>query len=114
MIDLNKVRKLAPQDPLSFGVSTATPILSSADRAGMMVGVSQFMVGELDVQMSYDEVLYIVEGELQIDSAGESHKLRAGDFIWLPAGSAITYRATAPCHLLYAIPQQPREAQQGA
>jgi ethanolamine utilization protein EutQ (cupin superfamily) len=99
-----KIQKLPRQAGLPFGVTTAYPILSRDFEAGMRIGISESAPGALDLDLTYDEAIYMLEGEMDIESEGETHPLKPGDFLWMPRGRQIVYRMKTTCKYLYAIP----------
>lgn len=101
---LTAIRKLERQPGLDFGAATAFPILSADLKAGMRIGISEFVAGSVDLYLPYDEAIYMLEGEIEIDGDGETHALKPREFLWMPKGRKIVYRAKAPCRFLYAIP----------
>lgn len=50
----------------------------------------------------YDEMLFVIEGELRLHTAGEIHELHVYDSIWLPAGTELVYEAEDAL-IVYAI-----------
>ena len=48
-----------------------------------------------DWTLSYDEVLFVQSGELEIVSEGTSVKAAAGEAILIPNGATVTYRGRA-------------------
>lgn len=48
-----------------------------------------------DWTLSYDEVLFVQSGELEIVSDGASVKARSGEAILIPNGATVTYRGKA-------------------
>ena len=48
-----------------------------------------------DWTLSYDEVLFVQSGELEIVTGGESIKAGAGEAILIPNGAKVTYRGRA-------------------
>lgn len=104
MTDLSVVRTLPLQEALVFGPAKAFRIITADDNAGIRVGVTEFAVGEYEMDLTYSEGLYILEGEISLEADGKAHSLKAGDFLWMPANRKITYRAKQACKFLYVIP----------
>jgi ethanolamine utilization protein EutQ len=48
-----------------------------------------------DWTLRYDEVFYVIEGELVIESGQETVRGGPGEVILIPAGTTVTYRAGA-------------------
>lgn len=105
MRDLSFVQKLSLQDGLVYGPAKAFPILKVEDGVGLRIGISEFAVGEHKMDLTYAEVLYILEGEIFLEADGNSHLLKVGDFFWMPAHRKIAYRAEQACKFLYVIPE---------
>jgi ethanolamine utilization protein EutQ len=54
--------------------------------------------------VTYDEVLFIHEGEMVITTGGERWTCRPGDIVWLPNGTTLEYDATkGRCAYFYAL-----------
>jgi ethanolamine utilization protein EutQ len=98
------IQKLRPQTGVDVGGATVFRILTEDHGAGMRIGVAEFQPGSVDLDLTYDEAVYVLEGELQIESEGAAHALIPGDLLWMPRGRQIVYRAQAPCRILFAIP----------
>ena len=101
---MSKIEKLAPKAAIEMGVSSVRPFLGRSDGAGMLAGISTFQPGSVDLDLTYDEGVFMLEGEIEIDSDGETHHVGPGEFLWMPRGRKIVYRAATPCRLLYVIP----------
>ncbi|MFT3722925.1 MAG: cupin domain-containing protein [Hyphomonadaceae bacterium] len=99
------MQKLPLQPGMVFGPATAFPALKADDGAAIRMGVTEFAVGEYEMDLTYDEGLYILEGEISLEADGETHQLKVGDFLWMPANRRIVYRAKQRCKFLYVIPQ---------
>jgi ethanolamine utilization protein EutQ len=71
-------------------------VITSPATTGLGGGFSRF-TGEAvlaDWTLRYDEVFYVIEGELVIESAGqEPVRGRPGQVILIPAGTTVTYRS---------------------
>jgi len=91
---------------IDFGASVAYPLIPAELNAGLRMGVAEFDRGSVEVDLTYDEAIYVLEGEIEIDGDGETHRLRPGECLWMPAGRKIVYRAPASCKFLYAIPSR--------
>lgn len=104
MVDLSKMQTLPFQKGIESGVSTAFPLLALADQAGVRCGVSHLQPGTLDMDLTYDEVLYLLEGQVTLESEGESFPLAVGEALWMPANRHIRYSISAPSKMLYVIP----------
>lgn len=53
--------------------------------------------------LRYDEVLYVVRGELEVEAAGTGTVARAGEAILIARGTTVTYRAKPDTLVFYAL-----------
>lgn len=70
-------------------------VLTSAATTGLGGGFSRF-TGEAVLAgwtLRYDEVFYVIEGELSIESGGQTVRGGPGEVILIPAGTTVTYRS---------------------
>lgn len=104
MAELTGIQKLPRQAGLTFGPSVAYPVLRREQDVGVAVGISEFQPGEVELDLTYDEGVFVLEGELEIVSEGATHRASVGEFLWLPRGRKLIYRARASCRFLYVIP----------
>ena len=51
----------------------------------------------------YDEVLFIIDGELHLRVGVKTFVAKAGDVIWIPAGTAVVYEAKVHTPFFYAV-----------
>lgn len=59
----------------------------------MSCGVHEILAGEITVESApVDDVLYILEGEMEITAGGVTETYRAGDFAYLYAGERQVFR----------------------
>lgn len=100
----NRVQKLPRLPGLPFGISTAYPLLPEHLSKTLKFGISEFVPGVVETDLTYDEALYMLEGQVEIEADGETHVLTAGEAIWMPRGRRLAYRASQPCRLLWIIP----------
>jgi ethanolamine utilization protein EutQ len=72
-------------------------VLTSAGTTMLGGGFSRF-VGEAELAdwtLQYDEVFYVLEGELAIESGGSVTRAGAGEILLIARGTTVTYRANA-------------------
>lgn len=54
--------------------------------------------------VTYDEVLFVHEGEMTIATEGEQWRCKPGDIVWLPKGTTLSYDASiGRCAYFYAL-----------
>lgn len=104
MSKISKIEKLPRQPGKATGVANAFAFLTADHEAGMRAGISEIAPGAVDFELPFDEGIFVVEGELEIDGDGATHVIAAGEFLWMPGGRRIVYRAKTPTRFLYMIP----------
>jgi len=67
----------------------------------MAAGVMSLRQGSFDWTLDYDEVEYVIEGELQITTEQQRVVGRPGDVIAIPKGSRITFGTPSWTRFLY-------------
>lgn len=68
--------------------SNLAEIFPSTGQTRMSCGIHELFSSETVVEKApVDDVLYILEGEIEIESDGVSEKYQAGDFAYLHAGA---------------------------
>ena len=76
-------------------------VLSASHGMPMAAGVMSLRQGSFPWQMDYDEVEYVMEGELHITTADDEAVGRPGDLIAVPKGSSITFGTPSWARFLY-------------
>ncbi len=80
------------------------------------IGAGLEVLDKVSIQwtVTYDEVLFIHEGRLAIETGGERFDCGPGDIVWLPDGTTLTYDAsTGRCAYFYALYPVDWAARQG-
>jgi ethanolamine utilization protein EutQ (cupin superfamily) len=89
--------ELLPGGPLALRPSGLLGrALVAADPAGwtgVVLTEWQLTAQEWSDTHPFDELNYVLDGELEVECDGESVLARAGDLVRVPAGSTGTYRA---------------------
>ena len=79
---------LEPVQDGPWAGSNLAEIFSTAGQTRMSCGVHELLASETVVEKApVDDVLYILEGEIEIESDGVLERFRAGDFAYLHAGA---------------------------
>jgi ethanolamine utilization protein EutQ (cupin superfamily) len=61
--------------------------------AGFVTGIAELARIEIaDYRFAFDDFLYVVEGGVEIEQAGETESLRPGDALHIPCGAVVTIR----------------------
>jgi ethanolamine utilization protein EutQ len=72
-----------------------------SDRLGAGIGVFEDCAMEWTV--TYDEVLFIREGQFRLETDAGTHHAGPGDTLWIPEGTRIVYAADAPVTFFYTV-----------
>jgi len=94
MKDIISIKKISKEsivmNKIPDGIWTGSNIAEVLPATGdtkMSCGIHELFASETVVEKSpVDDVLYVLEGELEIDSDGTVEKYKAGDFAYLRAG----------------------------
>lgn len=76
-------------------------VITAADGMPMSAGVMSLRQGSFPWTLDYDEVEYVLEGELHITTAEQVAVGRPGDVIAVPKGSSITFGTPSWAKFLY-------------
>ncbi len=76
-------------------------VITSADGMPMSAGVMSLREGSFPWTLDYDEVEYVLEGELHITTGDQVAVGRPGDVIAVPKGSSITFGTPSWAKFLY-------------
>lgn len=79
----------------------ARDVVTAADGMAMAAGVLSLREGSFPWTLQYDEVQYVLEGELHITRGGDLVVGRPGDIIAVPKGSSITFGTPSWARFLY-------------
>lgn len=104
--------KLVPAVTPSGTTAIARAINASNSRH-MGGGIEYLENVTIDWTVSYDEILFIVEGPLTIAFDDASHSCEAGDIVFLPEGTHLRYIAEGRAAYFYALYPVDWAARQG-
>lgn len=105
-----RVKKLTSQDPKAWSQVGDQQIFvndmideGTDPDAKMTVGYSRIgKGGTLSISFPYDEVLILTKGRFTVRTeSGETVTVKAGQVIYLPAGSSNTHRADEDTEMVY-------------
>ncbi len=74
-------------------MAEVSEICGSADGSELGCGWGRMTNAYIPWTTSYDEVLTVFEGCLDLHANGEMYRLNVKDSIWLPAGTELIYEA---------------------
>jgi ethanolamine utilization protein EutQ len=89
-----------PGPPASMDVRT-TDVVTAADGLPIGAGVMSLREGSFPWTLDYDEVEYVLEGELHLTCGDQMVVGRPGDVIAVPKGSSITFGTPSWARFLY-------------
>lgn len=101
------VRLLTHDLPTVWYQAEAKPIfladvLEEGGPSPMSAGFARYGAGAAnDWTVHYDEVLIVTSGVFSVVVAGRATTARAGELLFLPKGTTLTYRAEEPTELVY-------------
>ena len=76
-------------------------VITSGDGAPMAAGYMALDQGEFPWTLQYDEIDVVLEGELVITRGGEQVCGEAGDVLYIPKGSSITFGTPSHVRFVY-------------
>ncbi|MCL3859792.1 cupin domain-containing protein [Actinotalea sp. K2] len=79
----------------------AVDVITAADGAPMAAGFLTLTRGCFPWTLTYDEVQYVIEGELHIGTHDGTVVGRPGDVLYVPKGTAITFGTPSWARFLY-------------
>ncbi len=77
-------------------------VCGADDGTKLGAGFVRLTGAEIPWTIKYDEVIHVLEGSFTVRTNSEELTAEAGDCIWLPAGTELTYVSDS-CLLFYAI-----------
>jgi len=72
-----------------------------SERLGAGIGV--FRDCSMEWTVTYDEVLFILEGQFRLKTKGGIFGAGPGDTLWIPEGTWLVYEADEPVTFFYAV-----------
>jgi ethanolamine utilization protein EutQ (cupin superfamily) len=69
----------------------------------MGAGIETLERVSIEWTVTYDEILFIKEGEVFINSEGKRRRCVVGDIVWLPNGVSLVYEVPDKCTYFYAL-----------
>jgi len=77
------------------------PIVTPRESRTFGAGFARFERTRFDWRLTYDESIHVLDGALEVVHAGATVRASAGQVLFLPAGSDVTYVVPEACHLFY-------------
>ena len=66
-------------------------------------GIGVFENCNIPWTVTYDEIIYGIDGVLEIHTEEGIHEVGPGDIMWLPAGTELAYVAGEPARFFFAV-----------
>lgn len=86
------------------GNTTIARLINRSNSDHIGAGIEVLENVSISWTVTYDEVLFIHEGEMTIETNGERWTCRPGDIVWLPNGTTLTYDSSSGrCAYFYAL-----------
>ena len=79
------------------------PTVDSSISTTLAAGVCIFEDCSMDYTMAYDDVLYVLEGELVFRAEDYEVRCGPGDTLWVPDTITGTFEAKGRCKAFYAV-----------
>lgn len=91
----------APDTPITLDDVQLRPMILETEDTPFGFGIVEFGKGSVPFELTYDEILYCLDGSLTIVSEGEDILLVAGEALWMGANRTIVYEVPEAARLLY-------------
>lgn len=95
------------------GATTIARVIDASISREMGAGIECLEKATIDWTVTYDEVLFILEGPLTVEFDGVAHECNTGDIVWLPNGTRLKYIAKGRAAYFYAVHPVDWAARQG-
>jgi ethanolamine utilization protein EutQ len=88
--------------PGQDGIVTV-PVVNHGYSAAMGAGIGVFRECRIEWTVTYDEVLFIKDGNFTLRVGDKVYRAGPGDMLWIPKDTALVYEADAPVTFFYAV-----------
>ncbi|MEP7240314.1 MAG: cupin domain-containing protein [Devosia sp.] len=95
------------------GTTSISRVITGAFSENMGGGIEYLENTTIDWTVTYDEILFIFEGQLTVEFESGSHVCEAGDIVWLPKGTHLKYIAREKAGYFYVLYPVDWAARQG-
>jgi ethanolamine utilization protein EutQ len=95
------------------GTTSIARVINASNSRHMGGGIEYLENVTIDWTVTYDEILFIVEGPLTIAFDDREHRCEAGDIVFLPEGTHLRYIAEGRAAYFYAVYPVDWAARQG-
>ena len=95
------------------GTTSIARVVDSALSRHMGGGIEYLDTVTIDWTVTYDEILFVLEGPLIVELDDGRHECNTGDIVWLPEGTHLKYIAPGRAAYFYAVHPVDWAARQG-
>ena len=95
------------------GTTSIARVVNASNSRHMGGGIEVLEDVTIDWTVTYDEILFVIEGPLTVAFDDGEHRCDAGDIVWLPAGTRLRYIAKTRAAYFYALYPVDWAARQG-
>ena len=78
------------------------PTVTPRESRTFGAGFGRFERARFDWRLTYDECVHVLEGEMEVIHDGTTVRATAGQVVFIPAGSDVTYVFPGTCTIFYA------------
>ncbi|MGF1612154.1 MAG: AraC family ligand binding domain-containing protein [Kiloniellales bacterium] len=97
----------------STGTTLIARVVDSSISRHIGGGIEYLENATIDWTVTYDEILFVLEGPLTIELDDGRHTCESGDVVWLPNGTHLKYIAEGRAAYFYALHPVDWAARQG-
>jgi len=84
------------------GLAEVQTLLDGERSQSIGAGLSRFRDCGFEWRLSYDEVVYVLDGEIAIECGGDVIRGATGDVLLVPRGNTVTYSVDGECTVFFA------------
>jgi ethanolamine utilization protein EutQ len=85
------------------GGANVVAAINGAVSQGLGGGIGVFENCSIPWTVTYDEILFGIEGTMRVIVGDEIHELGPGDILWLPEGTELIYEADEKSKFFFAV-----------
>lgn len=78
-------------------------LVNTAFSTRLGAGIGVFEQCEMEWTVTYDEVLFILDGDFRLKTTEGTFHAGPGDTLWIPQGTWLVYTAAVPVTFFYAV-----------
>ncbi len=98
-----KLFRKADQDFTPENGAAVLGLVNSSYSDALGAGIGTFEDCSIEWTVSYDEVLFIMEGEFTLRVGDDAYHAGPGDTMWIPKDTALVYEAGEKVTFFYAV-----------